>query len=133
MTINQLLKKKRKKKIKKSQIKALAKCPQRKGICFKVLTVKPKKPNSARRKIVRAIFHTSHKVAVYIPGEGHTLQLFSTVLVRGGRLQDVPGVRYKAVRGKLDLLPVYLRRNGRSKYGLKRLYPRVIIKHQKRY
>jgi small subunit ribosomal protein S12 len=128
MTINQLIKKNRKKKIKKNLIKALKKCPQKRGICFKIMTMKPKKPNSARRKIVRVNLFTGYKIHVFIPGEGHNLVMYALILIRGGRLQDVPGVRYKAIRNKFDLQAILLRENARSKYGKKRLIKKITFK-----
>lgn len=120
-TINQLIKKPRKTKVKKSSTPALMSCPQRKGVCLRVFTRKPKKPNSAFRKVAKVKLTNRRIIDVYIPGEGHNLQEHSMVLVRGGRVKDLPGVKYKCVRGKLDLPGLILRRNGRSKYGGKKL------------
>ena len=134
-TLNQLRKKCRKKKLKKSLTPLLTTSPQRKGICLKIFTVSPRKPNSAVRKMCRVSFsklnYEKKKAIIFkkivitagIPGQGHKLQKFSSVLVRGGRVRDVPGVRYKAIRGKYDLTSdeSFLRVNARSKYGLKKL------------
>lgn len=120
-TLNQLLKVKRK-LVKKSCKKAiLTSCPQRKGICLKVLQVAPKKPNSAQRKIARVKIKKAGIITAYIPGEKHNLQEHSMVLIRGGRVKDLPGVRYKIIRGVYDTDPVKNRKQGRSKYGTKRL------------
>ena len=119
-TINQLVRFGRDKKIKKSKSKALSACPQRRGVCTRVYTTTPKKPNSALRKVARVRLTTGYEVTAYIPGEGHNLQEHSVVLVRGGRVKDLPGVRYHIVRGKLDSLGVNGRNRSRSKYGMKR-------------
>ncbi|MBN1295302.1 30S ribosomal protein S12 [bacterium] len=119
-TINQLVRKGRKKVIDKSNTPALLSCPQRKGVCTKVSTTTPKKPNSALRKVARVRLTNGIEVTAYIPGEGHNLQEHSTVLVRGGRVKDLPGVRYHIVRGTLESSGVESRRKGRSKYGAKR-------------
>ena len=119
-TINQLVRKGRAKARKKSKAPALASCPQRRGVCLQVKTMTPKKPNSALRKITRVRLSNGKEVTVYIPGEGHNLQEHSIVLVRGGRVKDLPGVRYHVVRGALDTLGVDKRRQSRSKYGAKR-------------
>ena len=119
-TIAQLIKNKRKSKKKKSKSPALKGCPQRRGVCVQVRTVKPKKPNSALRKVARVRLTTGIEVTGYIPGEGHNLQEHSIVLVRGGRVKDLPGVRYHIVRGTLDCAGVEKRRRSRSKYGAKR-------------
>jgi small subunit ribosomal protein S12 len=119
-TINQLVRKGRKKVVKKSKSPALSQCPQRRGVCLQVKTQTPKKPNSALRKIARVRLTNGIEVTAYIPGEGHNLQEHSIVLVRGGRVKDLPGVRYHIVRGTLDSLGVEKRRAGRSKYGAKR-------------
>jgi len=111
----------RKKKPKKSLKKALDGCPQKRGICVRVLTRSPKKPNSARRRVVKVRLSNKKQVFAHVPGEGHNLSPFSTVLVRGGNVKDLPGVRYRVIRGVRDLEPVYLRMNGRSKYGTKKL------------
>jgi small subunit ribosomal protein S12 len=119
-TINQLCKSYyRLKKVKKNRFKALMSCPQRKGVCLKVFETTPRKPNSARRKVARVRLTNSHKITVSIPGEGHNLQNHSIVLVRAGRIKDLPGVRYRVIRGKFDALPVIYRKNARSKYGVK--------------
>lgn len=118
-TIQQLLKRSRKNKLKKTKLSSLKGSPQRKGICLKVYTINPKKPNSAERKVAK-VFLTNHKIVIgYIPGEGHSLQEHSVVLVRGGRRKDLPGVRYHFVRGSHDLNGVSNRKNSRSKYGTK--------------
>ncbi len=119
-TINQLVRKGRKKIKEKSNTPALQNCPQRKGVCTKVSTTTPKKPNSALRKVARVRMTNGQEVTSYIPGEGHNLQEHSTVLVRGGRVKDLPGVRYHIVRGTLESSGVEGRRQGRSKYGAKR-------------
>ncbi|MBN1521515.1 MAG: 30S ribosomal protein S12 [Candidatus Aureabacteria bacterium] len=119
-TINQLLRKGRKKTKKKSKSRALSRCPQRRGVCLQVKTMTPKKPNSALRKIARVRLTNGEEVTAYIPGVGHNLQEHSIVLVRGGRVKDLPGVRYHIVRGALDTLGVDGRKRGRSKYGAKR-------------
>lgn len=122
VTLNQLVKKPRKKRIIKKPKKALIKSPQRKGICMKVTTTSPKKPNSAVRKICRVRLSGGAIVTAAIPGHGHTLQRFSVVLIRGGRVRDVPGVRYKLIRGKYDLdtSETIKRTAARSKWGLKK-------------
>ncbi len=119
-TINQLIKSGREKKVKKSKARALDNCPQRRGVCIQVTTRTPKKPNSAMRKIARVRLTNGEEVTAYIGGEGHNLQEHSVVLVKGGRVRDLPGVRYHIVRGTLDSLGVDKRRQGRSKYGAKR-------------
>jgi small subunit ribosomal protein S12 len=119
-TINQLVRKGRQAKPKKSRVRALQQCPQRRGVCLQVTTRTPKKPNSALRKIARVRLTNGQEVTAYIGGEGHNLQEHSVVLVRGGRVRDLPGVRYHIVRGSLDSLGVEARRRGRSKYGAKR-------------
>jgi small subunit ribosomal protein S12 len=119
-TISQLIRIARKSKNKKSKSPALKGCPQRRGVCLQVRTMTPKKPNSALRKIARVRLTTGIEVTAYIPGEGHNLQEHSIVLVRGGRVKDLPGVRYHIVRGTLDAAGVNARRRGRSKYGAKR-------------
>jgi small subunit ribosomal protein S12 len=122
-TINQLVRKGRKKATVKSKSPALVKCPQRRGVCVQVMTRTPKKPNSALRKVAKVRLTNGQEVIAYIPGEGHNLQEHSIVLVRGGRVKDLPGVRYHIVRGSLDSLGVDGRRRGRSKYGAKRPKP----------
>ncbi|MGB3975858.1 MAG: 30S ribosomal protein S12 [bacterium] len=119
-TINQLVRKGRVKIKDKSNTPALLSCPQRKGVCTKVSTSTPKKPNSALRKVARVRLTNGIEISAYIPGEGHNLQEHSTVLVRGGRVKDLPGVRYHIVRGTLESSGVEKRRQGRSKYGAKK-------------
>jgi len=119
-TINQLVRKGRKQARRKSKAPALASCPQRRGVCLAVMTRTPKKPNSALRKVARVRLTSGYEVTAYIPGVGHNLQEHSVVLVRGGRVSDLPGVRYHIVRGALDCLGVDGRKQGRSKYGVKR-------------
>lgn len=119
-TIQQLVRKGRSSKKKKSTSPALQGCPQRRGVCTRVYTTTPKKPNSALRKVARVRLTNGYEVTAYIPGEGHNLQEHSIVLVRGGRVKDLPGVKYHIVRGALDTAGVSDRRQGRSKYGTKR-------------
>jgi len=119
-TINQLVRKPRKSPVVKSKVRDIDKCPQRRGVCLNVKTTTPKKPNSALRKIARVRLSNGKEVTAYIGGEGHNLQEHSIVLVRGGRVRDLPGVRYHIVRGSLDTLGVEGRRQGRSKYGVKK-------------
>ena len=119
-TINQLIRHGREKIIKKTKSPALQSCPQRRGVCTRVMTFTPKKPNSALRKVARVRLTNQVEITAYIPGEGHNLQEHSVVLVRGGRVKDLPGVRYHIIRGALDTLGVDKRRKGRSKYGAKR-------------
>ncbi len=119
-TINQLVRKGRKKIEKKKSTPALKASPQKRGVCVRVYTATPKKPNSALRKVARVRLTTGIEVSAYIPGIGHNLQEHSVVLVRGGRVKDLPGVRYHIVRGTLDTLGVADRKQGRSKYGAKR-------------
>jgi len=119
-TINQLVRKRRKKQTKRSNTPALQSCPQRRGVCVRVYTTTPKKPNSALRKVARVRLTNGIEVTSYIPGIGHNLQEHSVVLIRGGRVKDLPGVRYHTVRGSLDTAGVADRRRGRSKYGTKR-------------
>ena len=119
-TINQLIRKGRKKKRTKSKGPDLDACPQKRGVCLQVMTRTPKKPNSALRKVAKVRLSNGKEVIAYIPGEGHNLQEHLTVLVRGGRVRDLPGVRYHIIRGKLDAAGVEGRRRGRSKYGAKR-------------
>ncbi len=120
LTFNQLVRKPRKSKKEKSKTPALQGCPQRRGVCIQVRTATPKKPNSALRKIARVRLTNGMEVTAYIGGIGHNLQEHSMVLVRGGRVKDLPGVRYHIVRGALDAAGVEGRRRGRSKYGTKR-------------
>jgi small subunit ribosomal protein S12 len=119
-TISQLIRHRRKLKIKRSKSPALTSCPQRRGVCLQVKTMTPKKPNSALRKISRVRLSNKVEVTSYIPGEGHNLQEHSIVLVRGGRVKDLPGVRYHIVRGTLDASGVANRKKSRSKYGAKK-------------
>lgn len=119
-TINQLVRQGRKKILEKKKAPALAKCPQRRGVCVRVYTTTPKKPNSALRKVARVRLTNKYEVTSYIPGEGHNLQEHSVVLVRGGRVKDLPGVRYHIVRGSLDTTGVDKRKKSRSKYGTKK-------------
>jgi small subunit ribosomal protein S12 len=118
-TINQLVRKGRQAKVRKKRARALARSPQRRGVCLQVTTRTPKKPNSAMRKITRVRLTNGQEITAYIGGEGHNLQEHSVVLVRGGRVRDLPGVRYHIVRGALDCLGVDGRKQGRSKYGAK--------------
>lgn len=119
-TINQLIRKGRKKILKKTKTPALGACPQKRGVCTRVMTVTPKKPNSALRKVARVRLTNGIEVTAYIPGIGHNLQEHSVVLLRGGRVKDLPGVRYHIVRGAKDTLGVDDRKKGRSKYGTKK-------------
>lgn len=119
-TINQLVRKPRKNAATKSKSPVLEKCPQKRGYCLQVKTMTPKKPNSALRKIARVRLTTGKEVTVYIPGVGHNLQEHHVVLIRGGRVRDLPGVRYHIIRGTLDTMGVADRKRGRSKYGAKR-------------
>jgi len=119
-TINQLIRSSREKETWKSKSPALERSPQKRGVCTRVYTTTPKKPNSALRKVARVRLTNSMEVTAYIPGEGHNLQEHSIVLIRGGRVKDLPGVRYHIVRGSLDTAGVTDRKQGRSKYGAKR-------------
>jgi small subunit ribosomal protein S12 len=119
-TTNQLVRKPRKTKMDKSNVPALEACPQKRGVCTRVYTTTPKKPNSALRKVARVRLTNGFEVSSYIGGEGHNLQEHSVVTIRGGRVKDLPGVRYHVVRGSLDTQGVSKRRQGRSKYGAKR-------------
>ena len=119
-TINQLVRRPRRKQVYKSKAPVLDKCPFKRGVCLQVKTMTPKKPNSAMRKIARVRLSNGKEVTVYIPGEGHSLQEHSIVLVRGGRVRDLPGVRYHIVRGALDTLGVDGRKQSRSLYGAKK-------------
>ena len=119
-TVNQLVRKPRSTKATKSKVPALQSSPQRRGVCTRVYTTTPKKPNSALRKVARVRLTNGYEVTSYIGGEGHNLQEHSVVLIRGGRVKDLPGVRYHTVRGSLDTAGVNDRRQGRSKYGAKR-------------
>lgn len=119
-TINQLIKKRRKLQTKRTKAPALKNCPQKRGVCIRVYTTTPKKPNSALRKVARVRLTNGIEVTSYIGGEGHNLQEHSVVLIRGGKVKDLPGVRYHVVRGSLDTSGVNGRKQGRSKYGAKR-------------
>jgi small subunit ribosomal protein S12 len=119
-TVNQLIRRPRRAPAAKSKVKDLAQCPQKRGVCLIVRTMTPKKPNSALRKVARVRLSNGKEITAYIGGEGHNLQEHSIVLVRGGRVRDLPGVRYHVVRGSLDCLGVDGRKRGRSKYGAKR-------------
>ena len=119
-TINQLVRKARKSRVTKSDVPALQRSPQKRGVCTRVYTTTPKKPNSALRKVCRVRLVNGYEVTSYIGGEGHNLQEHSVVLIRGGRVKDLPGVRYHVVRGTLDTSGVSDRKQGRSKYGAKR-------------
>jgi small subunit ribosomal protein S12 len=119
-TINQLVRKRRKKAKAKNKRPDLEACPQKRGVCLQVMTRTPKKPNSALRKVAKVRLSNGKEVIAYIPGEGHNLQEHLTVLVQGGRVRDLPGVRYQIIRGQLDCAGVEDRRQGRSKYGAKR-------------
>lgn len=119
-TINQLVRKKRRLKLIKSNVPALEACPQKRGVCTRVYTITPKKPNSALRKVCRVRLTNGYEVSSYIGGEGHNLQEHSVVLIRGGRVKDLPGVRYHVIRGSLDCAGVKNRKKSRSKYGAKK-------------
>lgn len=119
-TINQLVRAGRTSKPKRNKVPALEGCPQKRGVCTRVYTTTPKKPNSALRKVCRVRLTNGFEVSSYIPGEGHNLQEHSVVLIRGGRVKDLPGVRYHTLRGVLDAQGVKNRKQGRSKYGVKR-------------
>lgn len=119
-TINQLLRKPRKKKVFRNTVPALKRCPQKRGVCVQVKTVTPKKPNSALRKVAKVRLATGAEVTAYIPGVGHNLQEHSVVLIRGGRVKDLPGVKYHVIRGTLDTAGVQDRKQGRSLYGAKK-------------
>ncbi|MFM8758939.1 MAG: 30S ribosomal protein S12 [Methylophilaceae bacterium] len=119
-TINQLVRKPRQKVVAKSKVPALESCPQKRGVCTRVYTTTPKKPNSALRKVAKVRLTNGYEVISYIGGEGHNLQEHSVVLIRGGRVKDLPGVRYHMVRGSLDTAGVKDRKQSRSKYGAKR-------------
>jgi len=119
-TINQLVKRERCAPKYKTKAPALASCPQRRGVCIRVYTTTPKKPNSALRKVARVRLTNSFEVTAYIPGEGHNLQEHSIVMIRGGRVKDLPGVRYHIIRGSLDTAGVTNRKQSRSKYGAKK-------------
>ena len=119
-TVNQLIRKPRKPKVRKTDVPALEKSPQRRGVCTRVYTTTPKKPNSALRKVARVRLTNGMEVAAYIPGEGHNLQEHSIVLIEGGRVKDLPGVRYHVIRGTLDTSGVSDRKTSRSRYGAKK-------------
>jgi small subunit ribosomal protein S12 len=119
-TINQLIRNGRKKPLKKTKVPAMDSCPQKRGVCTRVYTTTPKKPNSALRKVARIRLTNGFEVTSYIPGEGHNLQEHSVVMIRGGRVKDLPGVRYHIIRGNLDTQGVNDRKQRRSKYGTKR-------------
>ena len=119
-TINQLIRNGRKKPLKKTKVPAMESCPQKRGVCTRVYTTTPKKPNSALRKVARIRLTNGFEVTAYIPGEGHNLQEHSVVMIRGGRVKDLPGVRYHIIRGTLDTQGVNDRKQRRSKYGAKR-------------
>ena len=119
-TINQLIRSPRAKQVKRNKVPALNSCPQKRGVCTRVYTTTPKKPNSALRKVCRVRLTNGFEVTSYIGGEGHNLQEHSVVLIRGGRVKDLPGVRYHTVRGTLDTTGVNDRKQGRSKYGAKK-------------
>ena len=119
-TINQLIRNGRKKPVKKTKVPAMESCPQKRGVCTRVYTTTPKKPNSALRKVARVRLSNGFEVTAYIPGEGHNLQEHSVVMIRGGRVKDLPGVRYHILRGNLDTQGVTARKQQRSKYGAKK-------------
>ena len=119
-TINQLIRRGRRRVVEKVKTPALGACPQRRGVCTRVYTSTPKKPNSALRKVARVRLTNQMEVTAYIPGEGHNLQEHSIVLIRGGRVKDLPGVRYHIIRGAMDTTGVAERKRGRSKYGTKK-------------
>ena len=119
-TVNQLVRKGRERVKSRTEAGALQKCPQKRGVCIRVYTTTPKKPNSALRKVARVRLTNGIEVTSYIPGVGHNLQEHSIVLIRGGRVKDLPGIRYHIIRGTLDTMGVDGRRQGRSKYGAKR-------------
>ena len=119
-TINQLVRKGREKIVKRNKVPALDACPQKRGVCIRVYTTTPKKPNSALRKVARVKLTNGQEVSAYIPGEGHNLQEHSIVLIRGGRVKDLPGVRYHILRGTLDTQGVETRKQRRSHYGTKK-------------
>jgi len=120
-TINQLCKKRRLVKKQRKKVPALNKCPQKKGVCTKIFLRTPKKPNSALRKLAQLKLTNGKKVSAYIPGEGHNLQEYSSVIIRGGRVKDLPGIKYTILRGKLDFSGLKNRKTSRSKYGTKKI------------
>ena len=119
-TVNQLVRKGRKRQLKKNKVPALEACPQKRGVCTRVYTTTPKKPNSALRKVARVRLSNGYEVTAYIPGEGHNLQEHSIVMIEGGRVKDLPGVRYHVIRGVLDPAGFEGRRTSRSRYGTKK-------------
>ena len=119
-TINQLCNKPRQQKKARKKTPALEQCPQKKGVCIKIFLQTPKKPNSALRKLAKLRLSNNKRISAYIPGEGHSLQEYSSVLIRGGRVKDLPGIKYHIVRGKFDLQGIPKRRTARSKYGTKK-------------
>jgi len=119
-TINQICRGKRKKKKTRNKVPALDNCPQKKGVCTRIFLRTPKKPNSALRKLVKLRLTNNKKIMAYIPGEGHQLQEYSTVIIRGGRVKDLPGIKYHLIRGKLDFSGLTKRITSRSKYGTKK-------------
>ncbi|MBF0152424.1 MAG: 30S ribosomal protein S12 [Magnetococcales bacterium] len=119
-TVNQLLRNGRRPQSRKNNVPAMQSCPQKRGVCTRVYTTTPKKPNSALRKVARVRLTNGHEVTAYIPGESHNLQEHAVVLIRGGRVKDLPGVRYHILRGTLDTQGVKDRKQGRSKYGAKK-------------
>jgi small subunit ribosomal protein S12 len=127
-TTNQLIEHGRRTLVNKTKSPALRECPQRRGVCTRVYTTTPKKPNSALRKVARVKLTSGYEVTAYIPGIGHNLQEHSIVMIRGGRIKDLPGVRYHIIRGTLDATGVDTRRQGRSKYGMKRPKKEVVKK-----
>ena len=120
-TYQQLIRKPRKAKNRSKRVPALQRCPQKKGVCIKIFLRTPKKPNSALRKLTRLRLTNNKKIMAYIPGEGHNLQEYSTVLIRGGRVKDLPGIKYHLIRGKLDFNGLKERKTSRSKYGTKKI------------
>lgn len=122
MSIIQLLKNKKVRKLHKTMTRSLEGSPQKRGFCLNIIKEKPKKPNSAKRSVAKIMLSTNKRIRAYIPGEGHNLQKYKRVLIRGGHVRDLPGIRYKVIRGKYDCLPVYARRKGFSKYGVKSKY-----------
>lgn len=130
-TLSQLLKKKKVFQITKKKRLALEQCPQKKATCLKVFTMTPRKPNSALRKVSWVLFSNYKRVHAYIPGMGHSLQKHSVVLIRGGRVKDLPGMKYTIIRGKFDLKAVLTRRKARSKYGGRKIYNRADHRYKK--
>ena len=131
-TINQLIRNGRKKPFKKTKVPAMESCPQKRGVCTRVYTTTPKKPNSALRKVARIRLTNGFEVTSYIPGEGHNLQEHSVVMIRGGRVKDLPGVRYHIIRGNLDTQGVNDRKQRRSKYGAKRPKQRLSCQEEEK-